>query len=84
MVDRAYGPKPNVNILNRIVSFDVAYGTPYCEYMPTYHPNVTDLMMGGPTYLPLVGAVVGAVRDNLHRYSFTLGFQLFTEATSNN
>lgn len=35
-------------------------------------------------YLPLVGAVVGAVRENLHRYFYALGLQLSTGATANN
>lgn len=66
-VNRAYASNPNTDILNRIQSFEVAYGTAYSEYLPAYRSYVTDLTMGCPTYPSLVGADIAAVRDNLYR-----------------
>lgn len=65
--DRACGSKSNANVLNHIQSFEIACGTAYGEYLPACHSHLTDLMTSDPMYLPLVGAVVEAVHNNLHR-----------------
>lgn len=83
-LDRTVGSKLNTDILDRIQSFSVAYGTTFSKYLPTYRFHVTDFMPSDPVKRPLVGGVVTAVRDNPHRHFYALRLQLFTGATANN
>lgn len=75
-LDRAYGSKPDVKILNRVDSLDVAYRTPYGEYCP--HIVVMSQMTEDPMNLLLVEPIVGTVHNNLRRYFYILGLRWFT------